>query len=159
MNATVRPATEADSPAVIGVVRACWAGYPGVVFDIDNELAKLNTFALHYEEPGGRAWVAELDYRVVGCVAATPDEEAGAWMLHMLNVMPTVRRQGIGTALVRNAELIAGTLGAVRMVLWSDTRFIESHALYATLGYQRMPTTRELGDLSNTVEYRFQKSL
>jgi putative acetyltransferase len=159
MNAATRPATEADSSAVIAVVRACWAGYPGVVFDLESELAKLKNFATHYEKLGGRAWVAELDYRIVGCVAATPDEEAGVWGLHMLNVMPTARRQGVASALVRGAELAARTADAVRMVLWSDTRFIESHALYEALGYQRLPTTRELHDLSNTVEYRFRKSL
>lgn len=45
------------------------------------------------------------------------------------------------------------------MVLWSDTRFVESHALYISLGYEKIPVTRELGDLSYTVELRFRKSL
>lgn len=159
MSATIRPATEADSPTVTSIVRSCWTEYPGVVVDLDNELQELKTFATHYESLGGRAWVAELDYRVVGCLAATPDEEPDAWMLHKLNVLPAARRQGVASALIRNAELIAGSLGVTRIVLWSDTRFVESHAMYAALGYVQLLTTRELDDLSNTVEYRFQKTL
>ena len=159
MNATTRPATEADSTAVIAVVRACWAGYPGVVFDLESELAKLNNFAAHFEALNGRAWVAEQDYRIIGCIAAAPDVEPGVWEIHMLNVMPTARRQGVATSLVRGAELAARTADAVRMVLWSDSRFIESHALYEALGYERLPMTRELDDLSKSTEYRYRKSL
>jgi len=60
---------------------------------------------------------------------------------------------------VREAEMAACAADAVRMVLWSDTRFVESHAFYASLGYEKIPLTRELNDLSNTVEFRFRKSL
>ena len=57
-------------------------------------------------------------------------------MLHKLNVLPEARRQGVGAALVREAETAAREHDAVRMVLWSDTRFVESHALYESLGYE-----------------------
>ena len=65
----------------------------------------------------------------------------------------------LATALMREDEAAARAHNAVRMVLWSDTRFTESHAFYASLGYEKIPLTRELGDLSGTVEYRFRKSL
>lgn len=45
------------------------------------------------------------------------------------------------------------------MVLWSDTRFVGSHALYESLGYHRMLHTRELNDLSNTEECGFRRNL
>lgn len=155
-----RVATAADSEAVIALVRECWTQYPNVVFDLDGELPELKHFAHHYRALGGEAWVADLDGRIAGCVAITPEEdEPGVWMLHKLNVIPTARRHGIATALVREAETAARAADAVRMVLWSDTRFVESHAFYASLGYEKIPLTRELGDLSGTVEYRFRKSL
>jgi len=156
---TIRPAIAADSEAVVAVVRASWTAYPGVVFDLDGELPELKTFAESYEALGGRAWVAELDRRVVACAAVAPDDEPGVWMLHKLNVLPEARRRGIGAALVREAETAALAQDAVRMVLWSDTRFAGSHALYESLGYQRMPETRTPYDLSNTEEYGFQKNL
>lgn len=158
MNATVRPATEADSAAVIAIVRTCWTAYPGVIFDLDDELPELKTFVSHYEARGGRAWVAEQDYRVVGCLAAAP-EGSSAWMLCKLNVLPAARRRGIGRALVARAEAAARAGGATEMELWSDTRFTESHTLYESLGYRRLPETRALHDRSNTVEYHFRKML
>lgn len=159
MNATIRRAADPDSADIIEIIRTCWTAYPGVVVDIDRELAELKSFAESYESLGGRAWVAELDRSVVACAAIAPDEEPGVWMLHKLNVLPGARRRGIAAALVREAETAARAEDSVRMVLWSDTRFVESHALYASLGYERMPETRKLGDLSNTVEFRFRKTL
>lgn len=156
---SVRKAATADSEAVIAVVRKCWTQYPDVVFDLDAELPELKDFARHYRGLEGEAWVAELDSEIVGCVAITPDDQPGMWMLHKLNVLPTARRHGVATALMREAEAAARAQDAVRMALWSDTRFVESHAFYASLGYEKIPLTRELGDLSGTVEYRFRKSL
>ena len=60
---------------------------------------------------------------------------------------------------MRQAEAAVRAHDAVRMVLWSDTRFVESHAFYAALGYEKIPLTRKLGDRSGTVEFRFRKSL
>lgn len=157
--AAVRPASDADSAAIIEIVRTCWTAYPGVVVDIDGEMPELRCFASHCEALGGCAWVAERDGRVVGCIGMTPDEDPGTWLLVKLNVLPEARRRGIAAALVREAETAARARDAVRMALWSDTRFVESHTLYAALGYERMAMARDLGDLSNTVEYRFRKSL
>ena len=159
MSASIRPATDEDGAAVIEIIRTCWSAFPGVIFDIDLEMPELRRFAAHYASIAGRSWVAERDGHVVGCVATSPDVESGAWMLHKLNVLPEARRRGIGMALVREAETAARAQGAVRMVLWSDSRFVASHALYESLGYKRMPETRELHDLSNTVEYGFRRDL
>jgi GNAT superfamily N-acetyltransferase len=160
MSTRVRHATAADSETVIAVVRECWTHYPGVIFDLDGELPELKHFAGHYRALGGEAWVAELDGAIAGCIAITPEEdEPGVWMLHKLNVLPTARRHGVATALVREAEAAARAAGTLRMVLWSDTRFVESHELYAALGYEKIPETRALNDLNRTVEFRFRKSL
>ncbi len=159
VSTSIRAATDADSAAVIEIVRTCWSAYPGVVVDIDGEMPELKRWALHHRSLGGRAWVAELEGRVVACIAATRDERPGAWTLHKLNVLPEARRRGIGAALVGEAESAACEQDAVCMVLWSDTRFVESHALYESLGYARMPETRRLNDLSKTTEYRYRKAL
>lgn len=159
MKVTIRRANGADSEAVADIVRSCWSAYRGVVVDIDREMPELRQFAAHYETLGGEAWVAELEGRIIACLAMTPDEEPGVWMLHKLNVLPEARRHGIAATMVRKAETVARAMDAVRMVLWSDTRFVESHSLYESLGYERMPETRHLNDLSNTEEFRFRKSL
>ena len=159
MKPIVRKATTADSAAVIAVVRKCWTQFEGVEFDLDAERPELKDFARYYQGLEGEAWVAELDGAVVGCAAIAPDDRPGMWILHKLYVLPTARRLGLAAALVREAEAAARAHDAVRMALWSDIRFTESHAFYASLGYEKIPVTRELGDLSGTVEFRFRKSL
>ncbi len=49
--------------------------------------------------------------------------------------------------------------GASRMLFWSDTRFMDAHRLYEKLGYARVGGTRDLGDISNSKEYCFEKGL
>jgi putative acetyltransferase len=76
----------------------------------------------------------------------------------MLYVGRRWRKRGLGERLAALVEAEAGTRAARSIVLWSDTRFEDAHRLYERLGYAR-GTTRELHDLSNTVEYCFRKSL
>jgi putative acetyltransferase len=45
------------------------------------------------------------------------------------------------------------------MIFWSDTRFTDAHRLYKRLGYQQTAEQRDLGDISNSSEYRFEKPL
>jgi putative acetyltransferase len=45
------------------------------------------------------------------------------------------------------------------MFFWSDTRFTDAHRLYARLGYVQADGRRDLGDVSNSTEYRFEKAL
>ena len=85
--------------------------------------------------------------------------EPGLAELHRLYVRPDQRRRGLGETLVRLAEDHARAHGAALIFFWSDTRFTTAHRLYERLGYVRDGATRNLGDISNTVEYRFEKAL
>jgi len=42
---------------------------------------------------------------------------------------------------------------------WSDTRFAAAHRLYERLSCRRVGEERELGDISGSREYRFEKPL
>ena len=66
---------------------------------------------------------------------------------------------GLGSRLVALVEHEALGRAMATVELWSDTRFIDAHRLYRSLGYDQLPGTRELHDLSDTVEYRFAKRL
>jgi len=56
-------------------------------------------------------------------------------------------------------EDIARAAGAARMDAWSDTRFTHAHRFYEREGYVKGPRTRELNDISNSVEFYFIKAL
>jgi putative acetyltransferase len=156
---TIRDAADGDSFDVIGLVAACWAEYPGCVLDLDREMGHLRAVASAFAGWGGRLWVAEDAGRLVATVGlvpgATPDEAE----LRMLYVHRRWRRLGLGERLVALVEQEAAERGASDIFLWSDTRFADAHRLYERLGYARGEGTRELHDLSNTVEYTFRKRL
>jgi putative acetyltransferase len=127
--------------------------------DPHDDLPDLLRAGSSFDAKGGAFWVVEDERgRVCACVAVDYPKP-GAGELHRLYVRPDRRGQGLGSRLVRMAEDQAREQGAREMFFWSDTRFTNAHRLYERSGYTRMAETRELGDVSRTVEYRFEKAL
>jgi len=154
----VRPARDDDASGVIALVAACFAEYDNCVLDLEHESGHLLRVASHYAGVDGRAWVATTGDGVVGCVACRPAPD-GVLELQMLYVAAPERRRGLGASLVGLVEDEARRRGAGAVELWSDTRFLDAHRLYAGLGYERLAGTRELRDASDTVEFHFRKAL
>jgi GNAT superfamily N-acetyltransferase len=152
----VRHVRDDDSAGLIELIGACWAEYPGCVLDIDREEPWLRAPAAAYAASGGTCWVVEDGGDIVACVGIKPLPD-GAAELKSLYVAARARRRGLGERLTGLVESEAARLGASRIVLWSDTRFGDAHRLYERLGYVRTGRTRELHDLSQTVEYEFVK--
>ena len=158
-HSTIRPARDEDAQDLFGLLALCFAEYPGCYVDPHADLVDLRAPGRSYAERGGAFLVAE-DGRGRACACVAVDYPAPATgELHRLYVRPDQRRKGLGERLIRLAEAHAAERGATRMFFWSDTRFSIAHRLYERLGYARAPATRELGDVSNSVEYRFEKQL
>jgi putative acetyltransferase len=155
----VRPVADEDAQDLYGLLSLCFAEYPGCFVDPHDDLPELRAPATAIAQKGGAFWVAEDERGRVRACIAVDFPEAGVAELHRLYVRPDQRRQGLGERLVRMAEDHARSRGAGRMVFWSDTRFTTAHRLYERLGYVRIDGTRNLGDISNSVEYRFEKGL
>ncbi|HEY2703513.1 MAG TPA: GNAT family N-acetyltransferase [Candidatus Dormibacteraeota bacterium] len=154
----IRAARDDDAGGLVALVGACWAEYPGCVLDVDGEEPHLRRIASAYAEWAGEVFVAEEAGVVVGSVGWVPSGAAGI-ELRMLYVAAAARRRGLGARLAGLVEDAARGRGAAVVELWSDTRFHDAHRLYARLGYARSARTRELHDLSNTVEHHFRKRL
>jgi putative acetyltransferase len=155
----VRDARDDDDWDLIGLIAACWAEYPGCILDVHGEESWLRAPASAYAAKGGRLWVAEYGGRVVGSAALLPAAERGGAALKSLYVARSARRRGLGSRLIALVEAEAQTRGAGFVELWTDTRFLDAHRLYERHGYQRGPATRELHDLSKSVEYYYRKEL
>ena len=153
----IRDARDDDGDALIALIEACWADYPGCYFDVDGEHAELRCFASHYTGKGGRAWIAECSGKVVGSAAVEP--ASGGAHIQSLYVDPALRRQGLARRLIDLVEEEAKKSGAGAIDLWTDTRFTAAHAFYERLGYRRQPGTRSLDDASRSVEYNYVKTL
>ena len=59
----IRPGSDADGPALIALIWACWSAYPGIRMDVDREMPELHALATYYAGQGGALWVAEPDGR------------------------------------------------------------------------------------------------
>lgn len=155
----IRDARDEDSWDLIGLIAACWAEYPGCILDVHGEEPWLLEPATAHTLHAARLWVAERDGRVLASVALRPMAEPGGVALKSLYVARAARRAGLGARLVALVEEEARRRAAAYVELWTDTRFEDAHRLYERLGYTRGPVTRELHDLSRSVEYYYRKDL
>ena len=149
----LRPVTDGDSAAVIDLIGTVWAEYPGVILDVDGEEPWMRAPGSYYEA-GGELWVVPFPDSgdLLACAGWRPDPAGGA-ELKSLYVSADARRQGWGSRLVHLIERRVG--GREKLTAWSDSRFHDSHAMYERLGYARTGRTRELHDISETVEFEF----
>jgi putative acetyltransferase len=155
----IRRARDADAQDLFGLLALCFAEYPGCYVDPHEDLRDLRAPGGSFSEENGAFWVGEdARGRVCACVAIDYPE-AGAGELHRLYVRPDMRRRGLGERLIRLAEDHGRERGAKRIFFWSDTRFATAHRLYERLGYLRAEGARDLGDISNSIEHRFEKRL
>ena len=93
--------------------------------------------------------VAELDGRVVGAVAHVAFTAAPEWReilegpeevsFRMLAVDPAAQGYGAGRALVQACLDRARAAGAARVVISTQASMTAAHALYASLGFVRLP--------------------
>jgi GNAT superfamily N-acetyltransferase len=148
----IRDGTDADSAGAIELIQSVFSEYDGCVFDIA-ELADLRAPATAYRRRGGRFWVAEASDCLAGMLAMTPHGAAAE--IHRLYVKREHRRNGIARQLMARALEEAAAQGTVSIELWTDTRFVEGHRFYESIGFERQRETRELHDLSNSVEYHY----
>jgi putative acetyltransferase len=159
----LRPARDADGEGMIQVLAVVFAEYPGCLLD-RSELPELVAPATSFSAMNGAIWVVEGEDPegrdgVVGLVAAAPATEPGLFELKKLYLLPGVRGKGLARRLVDRVEDLARSRGAGRVHLWSDTRFVTAHRVYERLGYERLPGTRELHDVSDSVEFHYEKRL
>ncbi|HEV7178433.1 MAG TPA: GNAT family N-acetyltransferase [Candidatus Baltobacteraceae bacterium] len=129
--------------------------YPGCLFEM-SEMPELIEPRTWFRNAGGRIWVAQRDGEILGVVGVAPSE-AGLMELKKLYVAAKLRGTGVGSALIGLVESFAREHNATGVHLWSDTRFELAHAVYEHKGYRRLPGTRDLHDVSHSIEYHYEK--
>lgn len=156
-NITYRYGEDTDEAGIIALIEKCFADYHNCILDVDNEEPQLRHIRTHFDELGGEFWVAEQGGRIVGCIGYKPTEISVE--IKHLYVDGDVRRQGLATYLCDLVEAAAKKRNAASITLWTDTRFLEAHALYEKRGFTGKVKTRDLNDISETVEYYYEKTL
>ena len=151
----LRPTIPEDTPGILALIGEVYAEY-GCVLNAEMDERHLLEPGPYFRAHGGEFWVVEEGGRIRATVAVTLDEDAGE--LKSLYVHSSLRRQGWGRKLTMLAMEYARAGGKRKMILWSDTRFLDAHRLYRSMGFREMGV-RELHDSNNSVEYEFELSL
>ena len=150
-------ATRQDAAEVIALIGRVFVEH-GWIWQPRTEVPDLFDFSAHYAGERGSFWVARADGRVVASVGVER-LDADTAELHRLYVDPEWRRRGLGDALVQRAIEWCRACGLGRLVLWSDTRFENSHRLYTRLGFSRHGERTVEGDINASREYRFEREV
>ncbi|XP_034716645.1 N-acetylaspartate synthetase-like [Etheostoma cragini] len=91
--------------------------------------------------PDSCLWVAVLDNKVVGVVAALGRQKSGVVELHRMSVERTCRRCGVGVALGQKVLEFAVTHGYSSVVLGTTAYMPAAHKLYQRLGFRCVGVT------------------
>ena len=151
------PATRADAPGVIALVGRVYAEY-GFIYDPAIEVPDLLRFDAHYGPPRGAFFVVRQASRIVGSVGVERIDGDSA-ELHRLYLDADLRGRGTGRALVDAVLGWCRAQAVSRLVLWSDTRFDRAHRLYTRMGFRPAGERVLPGDVNQTREYRFERSV
>jgi len=131
MDFKVRAATPDDAKAIALLSREL--GYPAASRSTRERLGKI---------------LGRDDHRMV--VAVSPDGAVCGWLQAQCNVVmesglrveivglvvsEKMRRKGVGRSLVSQAETWAAEMSAETIVVRSNTKRVESHVFYPSLGY------------------------
>lgn len=147
----LRPAAAPDTDGVLALIAEVYAEYD-CTLDVENDEPYLLDPTSYFRQSGGELWVVEDEGVILGSGALFLHADAGE--LKTLYVHPSLRRQGWGRRLIQLAIEHARRAGRQQMILWSDTRFLDAHRLYTSMGF-RQTGRRELRDANNSVEYGF----
>lgn len=153
----IRPGRDADAAGVIALIGRCWADYPNCVLDLEEEPGLLLP-ASTYAAKGGPLWVAEEAGVILGMVATVP-QGGGDWEVCRVYAHPDRHGTGLGHRLLDTAEAHAIGAGAIRLHLWTDTRFDRAHRFYEKRGYVRTGPIRALDGLPDVLEFGYAKPL
>lgn len=152
---TLRPTVPEDVPGILALIGEVYREYDCVLNAEEDERHQLEPGA-YFRAHGGEFWVVEEEGVIRATVAVMLDDDEGdAGELKSLYVHPSLRRQGWGRKLTMLAIDYARANGKQKMILWSDTRLLDAHRLYRSMGFRDMGV-RDLHDSNNSVEYGFE---
>jgi len=143
----LRPATNADSAAIISLVDGVYREYGDQIF-LDGADSDLLDVEANYAGHGGQMVVLVDDSgQVRGSQAIKPiTEREGVCTFRRLFLDPTLRGGGWGEKLMSWAIQQGIERGYQRVEFWSDTRFIRAHQFFKRLGFEHEGQVRKLND-------------
>ncbi len=125
----IRPAAEADAPALGSIAIAAYQGH---VQRIGRQPAPMTADYLAAARRG-QAWIATEDGQAVGFIILIP--QSGYLLVENVAVLPAAQGRGIGARLLALAEERAHSLRLPEIRLYTNEAMTENLAYYPRHGY------------------------
>jgi ribosomal protein S18 acetylase RimI-like enzyme len=135
----LRPATEADAPALAATIAAAFEQYRGKLVPESGAFRETADAIAAELRKGAGAIVAERNGAIVGCVMTKLEE--GDLYFGRLSVLPTARGLGLAKRLIDAVEAEARVHGLPGVRLGVRVVLTENQRLFQSLGYRE--TSRE----------------
>ncbi len=110
--------------------------YEGLVAEI------LAAFVRNFDESRERAWIAEMDGKIVGSVFLVRQDDAVA-KLRLLYVEPAARGLGLGRRLVDEVIAFARGKGYSTLTLWTNDVLASARRIYEAAGFRLVSQGRQ----------------
>jgi len=107
----------------------------------DASKARLFTIASNVEEPA-----------IAGCIALKFNQEGP--YLSRVYLSKEFRGIGLGKWMTHEVISIVREEGYPSIHLWTDTRFLDAHGMYKSIGFSQTPDLRSLHDVNTSFEYK-----
>jgi GNAT superfamily N-acetyltransferase len=126
---TIRPAVEADAPALHSIAVAAYQHYASRIGREPAPMTANYAAAVHR----GQAWVAAEDGQAIGFIILIP--QPGHLLLENVAVLPAAQGRGVGARLLAFAEEHARSLHLPEIRLYTNEAMTENLAYYPRHGY------------------------
>ena len=135
----IRPAAEADAPALASIAVAAYQHYVPRIGQPPAPMTADYTAAIRR----GQAWIAAVDGEVAGFIILL--SRPGYLLLENVAVLPAVQGRGIGARLLALAEDRARALHVPEIRLYTNAAMTENLAYYPQHGYTETHRAQQAG--------------
>lgn len=155
METAIREYEPSDEESVVGLSLRAWEPVLAAVEEMlgpelfarlrgDWRAGQADEVRAVLADPAQRVWVAEIEGRPIGFVAATLHRESDMGEIYMIAVDPGAQGQGVGAALTEVATdwLRQSGMGVAMIETGGDPGHAPARRLYAKAGYVSLPVVR-----------------
>ncbi len=137
---TVRRATIADAPAIVGF--QCLMARETQGMELDRAVVQRGVAAVFDDPAKGAYWIADLDGRTVASLLTVPEwsdwRNTTVCWVHSVYVEPDARRQGVFSAMYRHLrERVEASVDLAGLRLYTERDNRVAQNVYESLGMSR----------------------